>query len=97
MIAIDRRTTESNQELVASSGVAFFTERRIASMSNRLGHTRLQSLMQVLSDNIGSRMNNKSSLPVRKDPSSLPQVSNDTARRCIRGLLSIRIDVDPVK
>ncbi|KAF8847337.1 hypothetical protein BDZ45DRAFT_637155 [Acephala macrosclerotiorum] len=42
---------------VGSSGVAFFSEKRITSISNRLGHTKLKDHIDTLAAAISSRMN----------------------------------------
>ncbi|KAH8590057.1 hypothetical protein B0O99DRAFT_599320 [Bisporella sp. PMI_857] len=47
---------KKHDKYVGSSGVAFFSERRIDSISDRLGHRKLWKIMETLSTGIGSRM-----------------------------------------
>ncbi|KAF2009635.1 hypothetical protein BU24DRAFT_428537 [Aaosphaeria arxii CBS 175.79] len=69
---------------VPSSGIAFFSEKRIASISHRLGHTRLQRLMQTLATKLDSRFKHKTSLPFHQDgPYGDPQVPNEIVRKYI--------------
>ena len=71
---------------VPSSGVAFFSETRIASMSQRIGHTRLQTLMETLRIGIGLHLKTNASMPVVTDRSDfIPQIATDTAKAYIHG------------
>lgn len=51
---------DSKQSIVGSSGIAFFSDRKISPISDRLGHGKLRSLFELLSSSINSRMNRTS-------------------------------------
>lgn len=74
---------------VGSSGVAFFSEQRIASISNRLGHRKVRKIMETLTTAISSRMN-ASTHPFAitqryKTPSALSQISEESTKSYLSG------------
>ncbi|KAH8645936.1 fungal-specific transcription factor domain-containing protein [Tricladium varicosporioides] len=88
-----RRRNESSilkahDNYVGSSGLAFFSEKRIASISDRLGHTRLRDHIETLATAINSRMNRNirsSESLIKFSGSSTPmQVSDQSAKSYIR-------------
>ncbi|KAF2179550.1 hypothetical protein K469DRAFT_595365, partial [Zopfia rhizophila CBS 207.26] len=92
--ASGRRRNESSlvkvraHDSYGSSGLAFFSERRITSISNRLGHTKLRDIMEALASIINSRMNRDihPSGPIIKfhSPSTPLQISDESAKSYIR-------------
>ncbi|GFF53867.1 hypothetical protein IFM51744_08216 [Aspergillus udagawae] len=57
---------KAHNQYVGSSGIAFFSDRRIASISERLGHRKFVDLIDKLANTINMRMNRTS------PPSSAP-------------------------
>lgn len=86
-----------NFVLVGSSGLAFFSEQRIASITERLGHNRLRENIEVLAVVIHTRMNRTTnpseSVVGFTRPSSPVQISDESAKLYIEGGLSSYIDL----
>ncbi|KAL3450226.1 hypothetical protein BJX65DRAFT_24554 [Aspergillus insuetus] len=65
---------KTQENYVGSSGIAFFSEQRIGSISSRLGHPRFQNLLRKVEDTINTRMDrNKSGSSeslMKRDPLS---------------------------
>ncbi|KFY09158.1 hypothetical protein V491_08377 [Pseudogymnoascus sp. VKM F-3775] len=83
---------DAKEYLVGSSGIAFFSKRRIASISNRLGHTKLEKTMETLTTGLSSRMN-ASSYPFataqrHKTPSALSQISEESTKSYVSAYFS---------
>lgn len=79
---------------VASSSLAFFSESRIRSLSERLGHSKLRDLIEAIGTVINSRMNRDGDLSGWKAPGGTikfkspitpEQVSPDAAGAYIAG------------
>ncbi|KAL2012373.1 hypothetical protein VTN00DRAFT_5091 [Thermoascus crustaceus] len=78
----------AHEQYVASSSLAFFSESRIRSVSNLLGHTKLRDLIETLATVIHARMNRggrpSGSTIKFKRPSSPVQITEESASSYIR-------------
>lgn len=77
---------------VASSCLAFFSESRIRSVSERLGHNKLNELIDMIGAAINARMNrgaNSGAMIRFKSPSTPEHTSPEAAARYIQGIVSL--------
>ncbi len=90
------RHTNPSQEIasteyfvVGSSGLAFFSEKRISSISDRLGHTQFRDHIETLATVISARMDRScdpfGSMITFSGPSTVLHVSIDCAKSYISG------------
>lgn len=81
---IEGSILKANDIYVGSSGLAFFSEQRIASITERLGHNRLRENIEVLAVVIHTRMNRTTnpseSVVGFTRPSSPVQISDESAK-----------------
>lgn len=91
-----KTTRYTNGDAVASSSLAFFSESRIRSVCNLLGHTKLRDLIETIATVINARMNrggrpSDSTIKFRR-PSSPVRISEESASSYIRGRI-LRISI----
>ncbi|KAJ9266328.1 transcriptional regulator family: Fungal Specific TF [Paecilomyces variotii] len=79
---------KAHEKYVASSSLAFFSESRIRSVSELLGHTKLRDLIETMITVINGRMNRSGrpsgSIIKFKEPSSAVQIPPESAASYIR-------------
>lgn len=89
--------------LVTSSSLAFFSESRIRSLTERIGHGRLRELIETIGSVINARMNRVNSdqksaprpNPITfKGPTTPVEVSPEAARAYIAGIYYLILPVD---
>ncbi|KAH9214474.1 fungal-specific transcription factor domain-containing protein [Leptodontidium sp. 2 PMI_412] len=85
---IEGSILKANDNYVGSSGLAFFSEQRIASITERLGHNRLRENIESLATVIHTRMNRtvngSNSVISFNRPSSPVQISDESAKLYIK-------------
>ncbi|QKX53732.1 uncharacterized protein TRUGW13939_00812 [Talaromyces rugulosus] len=89
----DERTTErrrneslilkAHDQYIGSSGIAFFSDQRLVSISDRLGHRKLRDLLEDVATSVNSRINYNTHLPATRikfiKPSTTLQISQASA------------------
>ncbi|KAH8702516.1 hypothetical protein BGW36DRAFT_424789 [Talaromyces proteolyticus] len=89
----DKRTTErrrneslifkAHDQYIGSSGIAFFSDQRLVSISDRLGHRKLRDLLENIANSVNSRINCNTHLPAPikfVEPSTTLQISEASAK-----------------